>query len=100
MTRSWSHRGTVVDDEAHRLVSLAEGGPEMAVDGGWLVEEEAVEEGALPSIVVGGSGSMSTARVEDVDMEVLAGLDGDGTFRWWLVGAGAKRGDGVGEEGK
>jgi hypothetical protein len=37
--------------------SMAGGGREVAVDGGWLMEEEAVGDGALPDDVAGGSSS-------------------------------------------
>jgi hypothetical protein len=38
---AWGRKGIAEDSEAHGLVGLARGGPEMAVNGGHLAEEEA-----------------------------------------------------------
>jgi hypothetical protein len=87
--RWWrSSRGEIVDPcGSPQSIGLAGGVPEAAVDGGWLVEEEAAGSEAFADGVAVSLGSRSASTEVDVEAEALAALDSLGRAWRWMATA-------------
>jgi hypothetical protein len=70
----------------------------VAVDGGQLMEEEVVGDGALPGDVVNGSSSKVLLHLQRKTAVRFISSDGDGGGRWWH--STASRAVGGGEQSR
>jgi hypothetical protein len=78
--RRWRlSRGGAVDPcGSPQSVGFVRGVPEVAVDGGWLPEEEEAGSGAFAGGVAIGLDSRLTSTEEDIETEASTALDGHG----------------------
>jgi hypothetical protein len=85
--RRWrSRRGSAIDlSGSPQSVGLAGDVPEVVVEGGRLMEEEAAGSEAVAGDVAVDLGSRSTSTEEDVEVEVSIALDGHGRVWRWLA---------------
>jgi hypothetical protein len=80
MGRRWDSMGcsrTAGQCDAPCGGSMAGGGPETVVDGEALRRKAAAEEGAHSNVAADGSSSKAGALEEDIEVVVMADLNGD-----------------------